>query len=459
MTSRVDFRSERSVFQSESEVAGTTGISFCAVNRHSLEAIVRLSERFDIRATRDVVDAQGVTLWRCGTRVSHAWRERLLGRRLRTPLEASLGVDAGMSISLIVEDSRALITEIPILAALTRAAGNALDDALNALQTVNIPAPLGLLLTTLRTLRPRDYRASLATLIVATVLTHRAGLSAHESEHIVLAALLADIGEMFIDPDILDRNRKLGPSEWKSVTRHPVLGAEFLKAFTPFPASVTDGVLRHHERFNGRGYPFQVSGEHLGLRHTVLGAADTVAAIAMRSATNRVNRVLVAIHILPGEFPIPVAKFVTKMFTGLDGLSCGGGSGDEDGAQRASFAAQLERLRAAKREATRLVHGHGRTVANTADQALNVLLCIEQSLGATRVYELLQHGKLEDNPAIMDMIGAIPDEISWRLSSLARTVYLEAAQSSGARDLSVLGKLIALLDPVSAPTQEAPVSA
>lgn len=433
------------MFRSEYEVAGTTGVSFCEVNPHCLENIIRLSEAIEVKASSDIADEHGATLWLGGVPVSRALHERTQRRRLRQPLEASFEIGDGVSMNGAIGDCLALIERHQALEAL--AGRRAVLDMLRGLRPMALPGPLRLVLTATRELRPSDYEASLAAMIVSAGLAHRAGFSERDAGHLMLAALMADIGEMYIDPKFLDCTRKLSPGEWEPIVWHPCIGEEFLKEFTRFPAAVTEGVLRHHERFDGHGYPFQVRGEHLGVMHTMLGAADTAAAIIMRGGAGLADRVSVALHILPGEFPPPVVRLVTNMLDGLDESP----SDSRSGGIAESILPDLERLRAAKHEATILMHSeHGLAVITAAEQALNLLLRIDQSLGAARVHDLLQRKEPEDAPAIAGMIRMIPDEIAWRLRNLARNVYLEAGQSGNPQDLAALADLVALLDPVPA---------
>ena len=441
----VELRTEGSMFLSENEVAGTSGTSFCEVNPHCLENIVRLSEAFEVKGSSDIVDEQGVTLWPCGAPVSRALHERMQRRRLRRPLEASLEIGNGVSMDRAISDCLALVEQNRALEALAVQKG--VRELLHGLRSMTLPEPLRLLLTAARELRWHDYETHLAAMIVSASLAHHAGFGERDAGHLMLAALVADIGKMYINPKFLDCTRKLSPSEWESIVWHPCVGEEFLKEFTKFPAAVTDGVLRHHERFDGHGYPFLVRGEHLGVMHTMLGAADTVAAIIMRGGAGLADRVSVALHILPGEFPPPVVRLITNMLDGLDEVPSDG----QGGGIAECLLPELERIRAAKREAMNLIHeDHGLAVINAAELALNLLLRIDQSLGAARVHDLLQRKEPEDNPEIVSMIRRIPDEIAWRLRNLARNVYLDAGQSGNPQDLAVLADLLALLDPVPA---------
>ena len=449
----LELRTEGKTSRSDNEVSGTSGASFCVVNPHCLENIVRLSEASEVKASIDIVDERGVKLWPCGAPLSRALHERMQRRRLRQPLEASLEIENGVSMDRVIDDGLALIEQNPALEALAGQKG--VPDMLRGLRSMALPGPLRLLLTLVRELRPHDYAASLAAMIVSTGLAHHAGFSKCDAGHLILAALVADIGEMYINPEYLDGARKLSPDEWKHVVWHPCLGEGFLKEFARFPAAVSDGVLHHHERFGGHGYPFQVTGEHLGMLHTLLGAADTVAAIIMRGGAGIADRVSATLHILPGEFPAPAVNFVTKMLAGLDEASsyCQGGGIAE------SIQPELERLCVAKCEAMNLVRGrHSLSVTNAADLALGLLLRIDQSLGAMAVYDFLRREAPEDKPAIMSKIRMIPDEISWRLRNLARNVYLEAGQSGNSLDLAALAGLVALLDPIPAAENQEPIS-
>lgn len=438
----IELRAERKVRQSEYEVAGTTGTSFCVVNPHCLENIVRLSELIEAKASIDVVDNEGVKLWPCGASVSRALYERIQKRCLRQPLEVSVEIEHGVSMDSVIGDCHTLIERNPALEAL--AGQNGVQDLVRGLRSMVLPGPLKLLLTSARELRRHHYNSSLAAMIVSASLAHYAGVGKHDTESLILAALMKDIGQMYITPEYLDGARELSPCEWNLVIWHPCAGEMFLKEFTQFPAAVKDGVLHHHERFNGHGYPFRLKGERLGGLHTLLGAADTVAAIIMRGGTGIADRVFVALRILPGEFPPPVVNFVTDMLAGL-----GKQPSDGEYCTIAEYIRpELKRFRAVKRETLKILRGeHSLSLINAVDLVLDLLLRIDQSLGAKKIYCLLQQEVPENDLAIMSLIKMIPAETSWRLRNLARNVYLQVGQSGNSQDLVALTRLIALLTP------------
>lgn len=99
-------------------------------------------------------------------------------------------------------------------------------------------------------------------------------LSDDEVEKINLASLLHDLGKVGVPDAILDKPDKLTDEEWKVMRRHPVIGYEILKDIWQFKGSILDGVLYHHERVDGKGYPFGLKGEEIPLVGRLLAIAD-----------------------------------------------------------------------------------------------------------------------------------------------------------------------------------------
>lgn len=99
------------------------------------------------------------------------------------------------------------------------------------------------------------------------------GLAASEVEVIELAGLLHDVGKIGIPDRVLQKPAELAPDEWAMMQRHPDLGAGIL-GDNPALASVVPLVRHHHERYDGRGYPDQLSGDDIPLGAAIVGLAD-----------------------------------------------------------------------------------------------------------------------------------------------------------------------------------------
>ncbi len=104
------------------------------------------------------------------------------------------------------------------------------------------------------------------------------GLSEDRTEGLRLAALIHDIGKIYVPAEILNRPGKLTPAEFEIIKSHPEVGYDIVKD-VKFPWPVGEMILRHHERIDGTGYPAGLKGEEIILEARILAVADVVEAI------------------------------------------------------------------------------------------------------------------------------------------------------------------------------------
>lgn len=425
-----------------------SGIGFNSVNEHCLERIVSLSERMEVVASNDIFDAAGMKLWAKGLPVSRKLQDKLLRRRLARPLEASLGVESGVTPEVVLTDCRSLIEKNPGLVLFAQS-----SDAravLRSIQSLPLPSPVKLLLTSAREYNQGSYRHSLATMVICAGLASKMALTERDASLLIMSGLVHDIGEIYVSPDYLNGNKAISPAEWKYVASHPRVGQAFIREFTNFPSAVADSVLHHHERLDGSGYPFQVPGEGLGRLSAVLQVADSVAAIVMRGGEAIRNRVLVALRVAPDEFDRGAVSAVSDLLRVMDSSSVvstdSATTGDtpRGGARVKSV---LERLGRVKNVAdTMLCRPPSPFAADSARFVLNSLENIHKNLRSTGVSDESQLAAVENDPEIMSEVGLIVREVTWRLRNLARNVYLRTEQAGGKTELDHVNELVAVLD-------------
>jgi putative nucleotidyltransferase with HDIG domain len=88
-----------------------------------------------------------------------------------------------------------------------------------------------------------------------------------------MAARLHDLGKIGVPDVILHKPGRLTPAEWEVMRKHPGWGAEAL-ASVPGGAAVAAAVRGHHERWDGRGYPDELSGEQIPIASRIIAVAD-----------------------------------------------------------------------------------------------------------------------------------------------------------------------------------------
>ena len=93
-------------------------------------------------------------------------------------------------------------------------------------------------------------------------LATQIGLSEHEIERIYMAGLLHDVGKIGVPEAVLQKTGKLTPEEFDQMKKHPEIGARILHDIKQVK-DILPGVLHHHERYDGKGYPAGLAGENI----------------------------------------------------------------------------------------------------------------------------------------------------------------------------------------------------
>ncbi len=106
----------------------------------------------------------------------------------------------------------------------------------------------------------------------------RLGCSFHEIQSIRRAALLHDIGKIGIPDQILYKPGPLTEREWVIMRQHPEIGARILRTIHGLN-DVARLVLAHHERYDGTGYPYGLSGENIPMGARILAVVDAYGAM------------------------------------------------------------------------------------------------------------------------------------------------------------------------------------
>ncbi|MFO0834353.1 MAG: HD-GYP domain-containing protein [Phycisphaerales bacterium] len=159
---------------------------------------------------------------------------------------------------------------------------------------------------------------------LSELLARTMGLSDRDVEWVRISGLVHDVGKIGVPEAVLTKPGRLTDDEFSAIKRHPEIGHNILRAVAPLGPALP-GVLSHHERWDGKGYPNGLSGEGIPLIARIIGLADTFDAMSSnrsyRSALTR-EKVLAEITRCAGsQFDPKLAPlFVSLDFSGFDAL-------------------------------------------------------------------------------------------------------------------------------------------
>lgn len=106
------------------------------------------------------------------------------------------------------------------------------------------------------------------------MLGEEMGLDAAERDKLRWAAMLHDIGKLSVPAEILNKAGRPTEEEWRTLVRHPLIGAEIVEELAGWLGDWRFAARDHHERWDGKGYPRGLAGEEISLAGRIVAVAD-----------------------------------------------------------------------------------------------------------------------------------------------------------------------------------------
>jgi HD-GYP domain-containing protein (c-di-GMP phosphodiesterase class II) len=122
-----------------------------------------------------------------------------------------------------------------------------------------------------------DHAINVAILSIVTSINM--GLDKASLQEIAMGSILHDIGKLFIDQNILNKNEKLSVDEFGLIKNHSRLGYEVLKRSSEITALSAKVAMNHHEQYCGLGYPKGLKGEEIDLFSRIVSITDVFDAL------------------------------------------------------------------------------------------------------------------------------------------------------------------------------------
>lgn len=129
--------------------------------------------------------------------------------------------------------------------------------------------------------RGHSERVAFISRWIAERLAEQLQLTEEDIHKVYLAGLLHDIGKMGINESVLRKKGKLSEDEFAQIKTHPSVGAGILGEIEQMK-DIVPGVLQHHERCDGLGYPNGLKGHEITLMGKIIGLADSFDAMTSK---------------------------------------------------------------------------------------------------------------------------------------------------------------------------------
>jgi len=196
-------------------------------------------------------------------------REDLLRTALGALIEAKKNGDNAICTSEEVEAKRRVVRENrQLIEQLSERLGRISNEAQrNYFQS--LMKAIGEIPILKKLLMPHSERVA----FFAKRLAESFGLEDAKSNAIYRAGLLHDAGKLAIDSEILTKPTRLSLAEQDLIQKHPVFAVQIIGQ-SPFLSDERGGILHHHERFDGEGYPERLSGDSIPLSARILSVAE-----------------------------------------------------------------------------------------------------------------------------------------------------------------------------------------
>lgn len=132
---------------------------------------------------------------------------------------------------------------------------------------------------------------------------------------IKIAALCHDIGKLFLDINILKKKASFSDEDFQKIKNHVLIGLNYFKSTISNNEFILKGILDHHERFDGSGYPRGISKKLISLQGRIIAVADSYDAIYSKRSYKERKTKKESLEILKKERHLFDKKIINLLFT------------------------------------------------------------------------------------------------------------------------------------------------
>lgn len=156
------------------------------------------------------------------------------------------------------------------------------DTSMILLDTINSSYAINISLNSLKISDDYTFKHCVDVATMAILVGRSIGLSNKEIEDVAVAGILHDLGKTRIPDEILNKPEKLTDEEFSITKKHPVYGYNLLKHSCDISEDTKKGILMHHEKIDGTGYPLGARNNEINKLGKLLSVVDVYDALVTK---------------------------------------------------------------------------------------------------------------------------------------------------------------------------------
>lgn len=127
-----------------------------------------------------------------------------------------------------------------------------------------------------------NYYHAANVVVLSLLLGIELGVTGNELYELGMAALLHDVGNIFIPKSIMQKPTALSADEYNVVKQHTEMGFQFLRDHFDISIDACIGALQHHENYDGSGYPNRLRQDKISIYGRIIAVTDVYDALVSR---------------------------------------------------------------------------------------------------------------------------------------------------------------------------------
>jgi HD-GYP domain-containing protein (c-di-GMP phosphodiesterase class II) len=122
------------------------------------------------------------------------------------------------------------------------------------------------------------------------MIARQIGMRADRAEAVTFAGMLHDVGKLGVPTMVLQKDGPLTEEEFAAIQLHPMRGLEIVREIGFLNEALT-GIMHHHERMDGRGYPMGFAGHEIPEFARIIAVADAFDSMTSTRSYRKARRI------------------------------------------------------------------------------------------------------------------------------------------------------------------------